>query len=90
MTELFGNMISTSNKKFSYYERDIVDGEKCYGHIMFEVGGSLFYTPVYIGNRASINTARLFQTSEVVSASTVDNILTVNTLNSVYTFRLKA
>jgi hypothetical protein len=89
MNELFGNMISTSNKQFSHYERDIVDGEQCYGQIMFEVGRSLFYTPVYIGNRASINTTRLFQTSEVVSASTVDNMLTVNTRNSVYTFSLK-
>jgi len=89
MIELVGNMISTTNTKFSKYEREVVDNEQNYGNIMFDVNMSLFYTPVYVDNRASIQNAQsLLQTSTVESYVIEGNVLTVKTRNSVYTFSL--
>jgi hypothetical protein len=90
MNELFGNMISTSNKKFDYLERDIVADEKQYGYILFEIGKPLFYSPIYFENHASVQHIRHdFKTSRVIDATEQDGILTVKTRNSVYTFSLK-
>ena len=87
MIELAGNLISTTNTKFSKYERDIVPDEQNYGSVMFDV--TLFYTPVYVDNRASIQNAQsLLQTSTVESYVIEGNVLTVKTRNSVYTFSL--
>jgi hypothetical protein len=90
MNKLEGNMITTTNLRFAHYERELSEGEQNFGHIMYKDGMSLFYTPIYVDNRSSINNARSsLQTSTVISSSIEGNVLTVNTLNSVYTFSLK-
>ena len=91
MIELEGNLVSTTNTRFAHYEREVIDNEQNYGKILFEVGESLLYTPIYIGKSCIIqnSTTDYLKTFPVQDAIIEGNILTVKTSSSVYTFNLK-